>query len=114
MIPVLYVAESFEVAVCETIFHDVNAKIPDRRVSKVAIYTSAYTQISITRDILLASLRKQDLKRWLVTPNEIIHSLPAQFDQTANWSQEIHSCTVPPTFVESDILPLYSNSIWRK
>ena len=91
MIAVLYVAESFEVAVCETIFHDVNAKIPDKRVSKVAIYTRAYNQISITRDIELASLRKQDLKRWLVTPNEIIHPLPVQFDQTAKWSQEIHN-----------------------
>lgn len=91
VIPVLYVAETFEVAVCETIFHDVNAKIPEKHVSKVAIYTRAYTQIRITRNIKLASLRKQDLKKWLVTPSELIHSLPDQFDQTTKWSQEIHN-----------------------
>lgn len=86
----LYAAATLDAAIFETIFHDVPAKAKKKRVSKTQITSRAHSQLELTRDLKLASLRGPDLKKWGITRNDLIASSPKLYKQTAAWAAAIH------------------------
>lgn len=85
----LYATSSFESAVYETIFHDVDAKAVIKRVRRCQVEDRAEASHRVLRDIKLVSLRQPDLKKWRITREELILSLPNLFLETAAWAEAI-------------------------
>jgi len=88
-VPVLYGANSLEGAISETVFHDV----PISGV-KIIDITAVHHRIAInlapTRDLLLADLAGNGLRRLGITRAELIDSYPDAYPQTAMWAAAIH------------------------
>ena len=89
-VPSLYAGETFEVAVYETIFHDVPAKARKKRVPQKTVKDSAQGRLEVLRDLKLVSLREPDLKQWRIKRNQLISSSPKRYSETAEWAEAIH------------------------
>lgn len=89
-IPVLYGANQLAGAISETIFHD----LPIAGV-KIVDVTAVHHRVAIslvpTRDLLLADLAGNGLRRLGITRAELIDSDPAAYPQTAKWAAAIHA-----------------------
>lgn len=89
-VPSLYAGETFEVAVYETIFHDVPAKARKKRVPQKTVKDSAQGRLEVLRDLKLVSLREPDLKQWRIKRNQLIASSPKRYSETAEWAEAVH------------------------
>lgn len=90
VIPVLYATNSIEVAICETLFHDIQPHLEVKNVEYSDIAIINHTVLKVTKDIQLAMLRNSDLKKWNIGRDELIHSTPDQYDRTAKWAEAIN------------------------
>lgn len=90
-IPTMYLAETFETAVFETIFHEVpvttNALL--KTVKKQDIDDRAYSRLSLTMPVSVATLSAPDLKRWGVTRADLLESEAICYLDTARWAEAV-------------------------
>lgn len=91
VVPVLYATNSFDSAVCETIFHDVSSTLREKIVRKFLVINRNHSILKPSQDLSLVSLRNQDLKKWGISRNELISSSPETYCRTVKWAQEIYS-----------------------
>lgn len=89
-VPSLYAGTTLEVAVFETIFHDVPATARSKSVRRQEVTENAHSVLSVCRDLQLGSLREPDLKAWGIGRNQLISTSPKLYSQTAEWAQAIH------------------------
>lgn len=89
-IPTLYAATSYECAVHETVFHEVEHDAPRKIVRFDAIADIDYSIIAPTRDLMIAALFEPDLNRWGLTRRDLIDTYASAYAATARWAVAIH------------------------
>jgi hypothetical protein len=89
-VPTLYVAETWEGAVCETVFHDVPLRGPDRRKARAELEIRAMSRVRLTREMLLVDLRTLGLGRLGLRRRELIDTEADQYPRTARWAGAFH------------------------
>jgi hypothetical protein len=90
-VPSLYAGSSLEVAIYETIFHDIDAKAPLKTVPMFAVQSKSHSALRTKRDLTLAELRAPDLKKLGLKGAELTAAPAAHYVQTALWAAAIHT-----------------------
>jgi hypothetical protein len=89
-IPTLYAATSYECAVHETVFHEIQHDA-DRKAMRIdAILRLHYSTIAPRRELVLAALFEPDLNRWGLTRRDLIDTYASAYAATARWAKAIH------------------------
>lgn len=88
-IPTLYAAASAEAAVCETILHDVPLSGGSLPAASYARY--AETALELQRDLRLAKLMGDGLRRLGVTPQQLTATNGDVYDRTVEWARAAHA-----------------------
>jgi len=89
-VPSLYAGSTVEAAIYETVFHDIPLSADRKTVSRDAVEQRNHSALLVGRDLRLASLRAPDLLKWGVRREQLVGSLPTQYERTARWAQAIH------------------------
>lgn len=89
-IPSLYASSTVESAIYETVFHDIPAAARRKTVPIDQITTRMHSTLRLRRGITLANLRAPDLRKWSLTPEGLLGSLPTTYQRTALWAKAIH------------------------
>ena len=88
--PTLYAATSYECAVHETVFHEIQHDA-DRKAMRIdAILRLDYSTIAPRRELILAALFEPDLNRWGLTRRDLIDTYASAYETTARWAKAIH------------------------
>ena len=90
-VPSLYAGSTVESAIYETVFHDIPLSADRKTVPRDAVEKRNHSALLVRRDLRLASLRAPDLDNWGVRREQLIGTLPTQYDRTALWAQAIHT-----------------------
>ncbi|MDJ0354427.1 RES family NAD+ phosphorylase [Pseudarthrobacter sp. PH31-O2] len=88
-VPVLYAAQSEEVAVCETILHE---KLPGQgsiRYEDISRRVSA--QVTMARDLRLASLMGDGLRVLGTEAKHVTATMSSQYPRTVRWAEAAHT-----------------------
>ncbi|HLW84654.1 MAG TPA: RES family NAD+ phosphorylase [Candidatus Sulfotelmatobacter sp.] len=96
-IPTIYAADSLEAAALESIFHDV-PHVPSPRYPMFRLGEWSYSELEVTRDLVLLELINPRLRQFLVpghtesiTESELIHTPPSEYPHTRTWAQSFHA-----------------------
>lgn len=92
VVPILYAAEHPDGALAETIFHDVPARGPAKRIRRSVLNPLVLSAISPSRDLSLAQLFGFGLRRLGVTRRELIEASKKQYSRTAAWARALYHC----------------------
>lgn len=87
-VPTLYAAQNAEVAVCETLLHDVPLTGGSLTLGAYAAHTE--TALEVQRDLRLAKLMGDGLRRLGVTPQELTATNGDVYDRTVVWAEAAH------------------------
>lgn len=90
-VPSLYAASSVEAAVYETVFHDVPRRANRKSVPHEAVHLRDHSTLLLQRQLRLVMLHAPDLMKWGVTREQLVGSLPTQYERTMQWALAIHS-----------------------
>ena len=90
-VPSLYAGSTVEAAIYETVFHDIPLSADRKAVPRDAVEQRNHSTLLVRRELRLASLRAPDLMKWGVRREQLVGSLPTQYDRTAPWAQAIHA-----------------------
>lgn len=88
-VPTLYAAQSAEAAVCETILHDVPLTGGSLALGEYAAYIEA--SLELQRDLRLAKLMGDGLRRLSVTPQQLTATNGDVYDRTVLWAKAAHT-----------------------
>ena len=88
-VPTLYAAASAEAAVCESILHDVPLSGGSLPAASYAPY--AETTLELQRDLRLAKLMGDGLRRLGVTPQQLTATNGDVYDRTVGWARAAHA-----------------------
>ncbi len=94
VVPTLYAAETIEGALAETIFHNVPARGPGKKVPRVALRSLVLSTLACDRDLMLAQLFGFGLRRLGITRLKLIEVAKRQYSRTAAWARALHSCNL--------------------
>ncbi len=89
-IPTAYVAETFECAAHETVFHEIQHDAPRKTIDADAVEALDYATISPSRNLSLCALFEPDLNRWGLTRQNLIDTFASRYKETAPWAIAIH------------------------
>ena len=89
-IPTAYLAQSFECAVHETVFHDIPHDAARKTLDVDAIRSLRYAAVATRADVVLAALFEPDLNRWGLSRRDLIDTFASQYVRTADWAIAIH------------------------
>jgi hypothetical protein len=90
IVPTLYGADLVEGALSESVFHDVPVRGKGRRVFRKALVPMMRSTVIPKRDLRLAQLHGDGLKKLGVTHAELIESSARQYPRTAAWGQAFY------------------------
>src|SRR5262249_27294665 len=88
-VPTMYAAKSFECAVHETIFHELQHNAPRKAITYRQIENLDYAIIRPRRELVLVSLFEPDLNAWGLTRSQLIDTFAADYSDTAKWALAI-------------------------
>ena len=88
-VPTLYAAQSAEAALCETILHDVPLTGGSLALGAYAAYIES--SLELQRDLRLAKLMGDGLRRLGITPQELTATNGDVYDRTVLWAQAAHT-----------------------
>lgn len=88
-VPTLYAAHSAEAAVCETLLHDVPLAGGSLPLGNYAAYID--TSLEVQRDLRLAKLMGDGLRRLGVTPQQLTATNGDIYDRTVLWAEAAHT-----------------------
>ena len=91
-VPTLYAAEDLEGAFSETVFHNVPARGPGKRVKTAGLSPLVTSTLACDRDLRLAQLFGFGLRRLGLTRLKLIEVAKRQYPRTAAWAQALHGC----------------------
>jgi hypothetical protein len=89
-VPILYAAEHPDGALAETIFHDVPARGPAKRIRRSSLRPLVLSALSCARDLSLAQLFGFGLRRLGVTRPELIETSKKRYPRTTAWARALH------------------------
>lgn len=89
-VPSLYAGSTVDAAIFETIFHDVPATALFKTVPRQDVTARSHSVLETTRDVILASLRAPDLKKWSLERAQLVAAPASHYSETALWAQAIH------------------------
>jgi hypothetical protein len=92
MVPILYAAEHPDGALAETVFHDVPARGPAKRIRKPVLKGLVLSALSPSRDLSLAQLFGFGLRRLGMTRRDLIEASEKQYPRTTAWARALHRC----------------------
>jgi len=87
--PTLYAAQSAEAAVCETILHDV--PLTGGSLALGAYASHFDTSLEVQRDLRLAKLMGDGLRRLSVTPQQLTATNGDVYERTVLWAEAAHT-----------------------
>ena len=87
LVPTLYVADSIDGALSETVLHNVYA---GDVIMRSRLEGHFLTRIELTRDILVADLRGHGLRRLGLTRGQWLDCGAPHYAETARWAEAIH------------------------
>ncbi len=90
-VPTLYVADSEEAAIYETVFHDIPLDVSEKSIPRSMVEWRNHSILQVRRDLRLARLYAPDLRQWHISREQLIGSLPTQYRYTVQWAQAIHA-----------------------
>jgi hypothetical protein len=91
VVPVFYAAEDPDGALAETVFHDVPARGPRKRIRKSSLKPLVLSTVTCSRDLKLAQLFGFGLRRLGITRRELIEARGQQYPRTAAWARALHA-----------------------
>lgn len=89
-IPTAYLAQSFECAAHETVFHEVPHDALFKTVDADAVRELIYSTVIAARDLTFCTLFEPDLNRLGMTRRNLIDTLAVEYIRTAQWAIAIH------------------------
>ena len=90
-IPTLYAANTEEAAIYETLFHDIPLDAPEKSIPRSVVESRNHSILQLRRDLRLARLHAPDLRQWHISREQLIGSLPTQYENTVQWARVIHA-----------------------
>ena len=87
LVPTLYAADSPDGALSETVLHNVFA---GDAILRSRLEGHCLTRIELTRDILVADLRRHGLRRLGLTRGHLLDCGAPHYAETARWAEAIH------------------------
>ncbi|MCY4095036.1 MAG: RES family NAD+ phosphorylase [Gammaproteobacteria bacterium] len=90
-VPSLYAAKSVEAAAFETLFHDIPPTANRKSVLRESIELRNHSTLMVRRPLRLARLHAPDLMKWEILRDQLLGSLPTQYDRTVKWAEAIHA-----------------------
>jgi hypothetical protein len=92
VVPILYAAGHPDGAMAETVFHDVPARGPAKRIRRSSLKPLLLSALSCDRDLNLAQLFGFGLRRLGVTRQKLIEASDQQYRRTNAWARALHGC----------------------
>lgn len=89
-IPTMYAASTFECAVHETLFHEIQHDANHKSVRFAELEQLDYAVVRPQRELVLAGLFEPDLNKWGLTRRQLIDTFAADYDATARWAVALH------------------------
>jgi RES domain len=90
-VPTLYGGVTFECAAMETIFHDVPFAVGLKTYDKAKMIGQVSSQVTPTRDLVLADLSSTALRKIGVRRNQLIDTEKDRYPYTRAWAEAIHA-----------------------
>ena len=90
-IPTLYGGVTFECAAMETIFHDVPFAVGLKTYDKAKMIGQVSSQVTPTRDLVLADLSSTALRKIGIRRNQLIDTEKDRYPYTRAWAEAIHA-----------------------
>ncbi|BDC83297.1 RES family NAD+ phosphorylase [Aeromonas hydrophila] len=90
-IPTLYAGESIDVALMESVFHDVPHSGDKKDYSTSNFDNQMLSELTLTRDVVMVKLHGPALRHLGVKEAELIHSDASEYQNTRAWAEKIHS-----------------------
>jgi hypothetical protein len=89
VVPTLFAARDADVALAESVFHDVPSR-GVRQLARAALADRVLSRIAPRRDLTLIQLHGYGLQRLGVTHGELIEAPASAYRWTAEWAQTLH------------------------
>jgi hypothetical protein len=96
VVPTMYIADSFDAAISESVFHDLDPHASDQIVPRARLYGQVRSIITPSRDLRLADLRGAGLRRIRLKTTDLIETDPDSYPDTARWGRAIYGCPLKP------------------
>jgi hypothetical protein len=94
VVPILYGGESEDVAIAETVFHDVPVQGAGRIVQESKLNGLSITTLRATRDLQLVELHGFGLRRLQVRADQLTDTESITYPHTVAWARALHA-TLP-------------------
>jgi hypothetical protein len=91
VVPILYGGRPEEVALAETVFHDVPVQGLGRTVQASSLASLSITTLRATRDLRLVELHGWGLRRLEVMPEQLTATGSATYAETGAWARALHA-----------------------
>jgi RES domain len=88
-LPYMYLGNSSEVAIAETVLHDVLGGTPSSTIPATKVEGMALSELRLRRPVRLIDLSGHGLRRIHQTQAELIASLPSEYARTAQVAQRL-------------------------
>jgi RES domain len=89
-IPTMYAATTFECAVHETLFHEIQHDAKHKSIRFGEIENLDYAVLRPQRALALAGLFEPDLNKWGLIRRQLIDTFAADYEATARWAVALH------------------------
>ena len=89
--PTLYAGESIDVALMESVFHDVPHSGELKTFSISKFDGQVISELTLTKDLLMAKLHGPALRHLGITEAALIHSDASEYPHTRAWAEKIHA-----------------------
>lgn len=89
--PTLYAGESIDVALMESVFHDVPHGGDLKTFSISKFDGQVISQLTLTEDLLMVKLHGPALRQLGITEADLIHSDASEYPHTRAWAEKIHA-----------------------
>jgi hypothetical protein len=86
----MYAGLSQDVALAETVFHDVDPSLPAAGVFVSDLDLLSMCRVIVTRALRLADLTDSGLRHMGLSDDQLVHGLPVVYPTSAQWAIAIH------------------------
>lgn len=90
IIPSLYAGESIDVALMESVFHDV-PHTGDKEFSTSKFNNQMISELTLKQDLVMAKLHGPALRGLGITEAELIHCDASEYQHTRAWGEKVHA-----------------------
>jgi hypothetical protein len=96
VVPTMYVADSLDASVSETVFYDLDPTQKDQVVPRARLYPRVRSIVIPSRPLTLVDLRGAGLRRLRLRSDQLIETAPDTYAATAQWGRAFYRCPAQP------------------